>query len=78
MVDEGSNKDPLYTCVFWHPERALRCVVRGDDFTVLGWEEELDWLWARIGEEFLSKHRRRLGPTNSDRKEIRILNMLIS
>ena len=76
MADEGFNKGPSSPCVFWHPERELRCVVHGDDFTVLGWEKELDWFWKRIGEKFQSKHRGRLGPTQSDTKEI--LNRIIS
>ena len=29
-------------CVFRHPERKLRVVIHGDDFTVLGFEKDLD------------------------------------
>lgn len=31
-------------CIFWHPERNLRMVVHGDDFTTLGYESDLNWL----------------------------------
>ena len=30
-------------CVMYHPQRGIRLVVHGDDFTVLGWEGDLDW-----------------------------------
>ena len=52
-------------------------MVHGDDFTVLGWENQLDWFWAKIKEKFQSKHRGRLGPGPSDLKSIRILNRIV-
>ena len=63
--------------MFWHKEEEIRCVVHGDDFTVLGWENQLDCFWAKIKEKFQSKHRGRLGPGPSDLKTIRILNRIV-
>ena len=64
-------------CVFWHSTKELRVVVHGDDFTVLGWEEQLDWFWGKIKTKFLSKHRGRIGPAPGDKKEMRILNRIV-
>ena len=61
-------------CVFRHPERKLRVVIHGDDFTVLGLEKDLDWFRTRIAEKFEVKFRGRLGPAANDDKRIRILN----
>ena len=66
MKEVGFIKGPSSPCVFWHPDRELRCVVHGDDFTVLGWEKELDWFWKAVSTKFQSKHRGRLGPKESD------------
>ena len=35
MVDEDLRKGPSSPCVFWHPDRELRCVVHGDEFIAL-------------------------------------------
>ena len=53
-------------------------VVHGDDFTVLGWEDQLDWFWKRVQEKFESKHCGRIGPDISDQKEMRILNRMVT
>ena len=49
-------------CVFYHKEKELRIVAHGDDFTVLGHEESLDWFRQKISEKFEVKFRGRLGP----------------
>ena len=41
MEEIGFERGKTSSCVFWHPIRKLRVVVRGDDFAVLGWEKEL-------------------------------------
>ena len=50
MESIGFQRGLASSCVFWHSGRELRVVVHGDDFTVLGWERELDWFRKRIGE----------------------------
>ena len=70
MESIGFKRGISSSCVFWHPDRELRVVVHGDDFTILGWEKELVWLKTRIGERFDHKHRGRLGPGKRDQKSI--------
>ena len=52
MEEIGFTRGVVSPCVFWHPERELRVVAHGDDFTSLGWEWELDWFKTRINERF--------------------------
>ena len=53
-------------------------MVHGDDFTALGWEEQLDWFWREMQERFECKRRGRIGPGKEDKKEMRILNRIVS
>ena len=78
MTDIGFAKGQASACTFWHERKELRVVVHGDDFTVLGWKDSLDWFWKNIQERFDCKHRGRLGPGKEDAKEIRILNRIVS
>ena len=64
-------------CVFYHAERGIRLVVHGDDFTVLGYEEGLDWFRRAISEKYEVKFRGRLGPDEGDDKSIRILSRVV-
>ena len=57
MEEIGFTRGIVSPCVFWHPERELRVVVHGDDFTILGWEWELDCFKTRINERLENKHR---------------------
>ena len=52
--------------------------MHGDDFTVLGWQDALDWFWGKISERFECKHRGRFGPGKDDIKSIRILNRMVT
>ena len=51
-VNERFVQGKASPCVFRHPERKLRAVIHGDDFTVLGLEEDLNWFRTRIEERF--------------------------
>ena len=55
----------------------LRTVIHGDDITVLGTGESLDWFRKRIKEKFEVKFRARLGPDKEDDKSVRILNRIV-
>ena len=77
MKSIGFKQGKSSPCVFCHSERELRYVVHGDEFTVLGWESQVDWFWQKIKTKFLSKHRGRSGPGPSDLKSIRILNRIV-
>ena len=63
-------------CVFFHPERKLRMTVHGDDFTILGYEEDLNWLRSQMSARWECKFRGRLGPAPEDDKSIRVLNRI--
>ena len=70
MSDTGFKKGVSSPCAFWNKEREIRCVVHGDDFVAQEDKQELDWFWNQISKTFQSKHRRRIGPEESDTKEI--------
>ena len=53
-------------CVFYNPERGIRLVVHGGDFTVLGYEEDLDWFRRAISHKYEVKFRGRVGPGEGD------------
>ena len=65
--DAASNWEKAYTeflqkvgfkvgnispCIFHHDNRKLRLVVHGDDFTIIGPEQELDWFRTQITQIF--------------------------
>ena len=52
-------------------------MVHGDDFTILGNNEGLDWLQEQMKRRYTLKVRGRLGPEVNDDKEIRILNRIV-
>ena len=49
-------------CVSFHPSRELRAVIHGDDFTLLGYAKDLDWLRTQIASRQSVNFRGRLGP----------------
>ena len=48
MESIGFTKGLSSPCTFYNQKRELRCVVHGDDFTILGWSNQLDWFWSHI------------------------------
>ena len=52
MEKIGFKRGAASPCVFHMKDRNLRVVVHGDDFTVLGYEEDLDWFRRMISEEY--------------------------
>ena len=62
------------TTVFWHPESGVRMVVWGDDFTILGRQEDLRNVAKSLAEWYEVKIRAVMGPDVSDDHEVRILN----
>ena len=64
--------------MFYHPVRNLRVVVHGDDFTILGMEEDLRRFRCQIQSRYECKLRGMLGPGDDDEKSIRILNRVIT
>ncbi len=43
MTEAGLRQGAYSACVFYHEENMVLLVVRGDDFTMLGPSESLDW-----------------------------------
>ena len=48
-------------------------MVHCEDFAVLGWITQLDWLWTHINNKLQPKHRGRIGPEETDWKDTNIL-----
>jgi hypothetical protein len=48
MKSIGFEQGTGSPCAFHHPRRDMTCVIHGDDFTVLGWVEHLDWFWKQV------------------------------
>ena len=63
-------------CCFSHQVRDLKLVVHGDDFTILGTDNDLNFFIAAIKNEFEVKVRGRLGSGKEDDKSVRILNRI--
>ena len=55
----------------------MKCVVHGDDFTVLGAESDLKWFAREFAKHFEIKIRDILGPDTGDAREMRILNRIV-
>ena len=65
-------------CVFFHKEKAIRCLVHGDDFVVVGARNELGWMTERLRGRFEVKTSVVGGrPDLGDVSEARILNRVI-
>jgi hypothetical protein len=77
MESAGFVKGTASPCVFYNSQRNIRSVIHGDDFTMLGSEEDLDWFSVKIEERFEVNVRGRLGPSEGDGKSIRILNRVV-
>ncbi len=60
--------------VFCDVEREVRCVVHGDDFSFLAYEDELERIKMAMSKAYLMTVRGVLGPDLKDKKEITILN----
>ncbi|CAE8646723.1 unnamed protein product, partial [Polarella glacialis] len=65
-------------CIFMHEERGLETSVHGDDFTTLGQEKDLLWFAEKLKERYEIKERGIMGPDARDKKDMIILNRLVS
>ena len=69
---------PLQPVAFFHKTTEMRLVVHGDDFTFLGYENDLDEIEAKMSSWYDIKVRGRLGDGPEDVKKIDILNRSIT
>ena len=74
MIRLGFRQGSASPCVFYHPERQLRCSVYGDDFTTAGAKADLDWFEKQLEASYELRKGGRLGPGPEDEKEGGILN----
>ena len=47
MESIGFQKGKSRPCSFYNQKREIRCVVRGGDFTIYGWSDQLGWFWKK-------------------------------
>ena len=62
LMEIGFSRGVASPCVFYHSSKNIRVVIHGDDFTLLGYEEGLDWFIEMLKKKLEYKHRGRLGP----------------
>jgi len=74
MESVGFSKGKATPCLFYHECRNLRCVVYGDDFTILGEEKDLDWFRKEMVKRYEVEFKARLGGTAQDDKAVFLLN----
>jgi hypothetical protein len=77
LKELGFRQGKATTCAFFNQEMNLRVVVHGDDFTILGKAEALDWFKERMEQRYEIKHSR-IGPAMGDRKSTKILNRVVT
>ncbi len=64
-------------CVFRHPSKQLVVSVHGDDFTIAGACEDIDWFDAVIQEHYECTLQPRIGPGPEDAREGLVLNRVV-
>jgi len=74
MTGLGFVSGKATPCLFYHEPRNLRVVVYGDDFTVLGSEQELDWFRKQMKQRYEVEFKARLGYAQENDKSVSLLN----
>ena len=77
MLEWGFEMGKTGPCLFHHKQKNLKTVIHGDDFTILGEEEELKWFKGKMEGVYEIKDKGTLGPEANDQKEVRVLNRVI-
>ena len=78
MGSLGFQSGKSSPCTFYCEARDVRAVIHGDDFTLLGSRESLDWFKSRIMDKFEIKYKGRMGEREEDIKSVRILNRIVT
>ena len=73
----GFDMGDASPCNFYHQDKNISVTVHGDDFTSTGRPKDLQWLENELLKEF-EMTTGRLGPGPNHKKEVRILNRVIS
>jgi hypothetical protein len=77
FIEAGFERGLGSSVSFWHRERDLACVVHGDDFTFSGFDVDLIWIEGLMKDWFEIKVRAKLGPEDTDDKEVTILGRTV-
>ena len=77
LIEDGFMAGVASPCAFYHPELDVRCVVHGDNFTLLGTDTSLNEIQKSMMKRYEVMIRGRLGPGPKDDKSIRILNRIL-
>jgi hypothetical protein len=75
MKFQGSKGTP---CAFYEPEKDLLTVVYGDDFVMVGLDDDLTWLETEMGKHLSMTRKALIGHEETDDKTGTILNRIIS
>ena len=75
----GFRRGRANSCVYFHKQRGLRCLVHGDDFVLTGTRRHLEWVRRELSKVILLKCVGVLGSdiAGGDVGEIRVLNRVI-
>ena len=74
----GFKKGKASSCCFYHNKWDVRCAVHGDDFTFEGCDRGLDAVEKAMVRAFECKVDGRLGGGPNDKKEVRVLNRVMT
>ncbi len=77
LVEVGFKRGMASGCIFHHPGRDLRVVVYGDDFTIVGACQDVDWFEEVMEGKYAITKRGRLGSDKRYQKEMILLNRVI-
>ena len=77
MTDMGFERGTASPCTFFHRDRQIRTYIHGDDYVSVGQEEDLQWMKRQIEKKYELKTQV-LGPSKTDKQEVRVLNRIIS
>ena len=77
MESMGFMRGDASACVFRHPTKRLVASVHGDDFTVAGPKDLLDWMKSEMQKKYELTETGRIGPAPSDGKEVKVLNRVV-
>ena len=73
----GFRRGKAAPTVFYHPERGVRLVVHGDDFTFMGVRRQLKWIGGLMKGWYDVKERGIMGSAEGEIKEIVILGRIL-
>jgi hypothetical protein len=77
LVAIGFARGRASPCCYYHAALGVRCIVHGDDFVLTGRAGALDEVKASMHERFLLKELGRLGGSQGELREMRVLNRVI-